>query len=288
MAGKAPTRASAAAAPQAVQEPVNTPAPAQVPAPVSNASGAVALPSDLEAELAGYAQEAAAKERPSVAKLSLKNGMLSIHQQPLKERFIDAILLACAYRNTFYAGRYDPNNIVNPTCFAIQPSNEDMRPHENVAEPINDTCEGCPNNEWGSAGEGSRGKACKEGRRLLMVPADAMSSAEAFNKAEFCVMDVPVTSVKNYGNFVNVLAASVKRPMWAVVTRIEVVPDAKTQFKVTFTPMEMINDPEVIRAIKAREADAIRIACIPYDEAYLAGEKDEKGQPTKEATKRKF
>lgn len=233
------------------------------------------MPADLQEELAEAAKDAAAKERPSVSKLSLKSGVMQFQGLAVPGNKIDAVILAYSYRNAYYANPYDPNNIVNPNCFAIQESDEDMRPHENVSEPENETCNGCPRNEWGSDPRvGSRGKACKEGRRLILVPKDALADPEAMAKAEFAVVDVPVTSVKNFGNYVNQLSAAVQRPMWAVITQLSVVPDAKTQFKLIFTPIEAINDVEIIQAIRARIPDAMRVALIPYDESYLAGEKE--------------
>ena len=237
-------------------------------------SGALALPSDLAAELAGYAQEAAAKERPSISKISLKSGMMQYQGQPMPGNKMDVIIIAYAYRNALYKNKYDPNNVVNPNCFSISLVEEGMAPHENVVEKEHATCDGCPNAEWASDpnSPSGRGKWCKEGRRLIAMPAAAMASAEAIAKAELAIVDVPVTSVGNFGNYVNTLSAAVKRPMWAVVTTLQVVPDAKTQMKLTFTPVEMINDASVIHAIKERMAEAERAALVPYDESAIAGD----------------
>lgn len=241
---------------------------------------ALALPASVAAELAGYAKADAAVERPKISKISFKSGMMSYMGQPVQGDAMDMILLATAFRNTWYSGSYDPDNIVNPSCFAIKASREadaEMAPHENVAEPMHPTCSGCPKNEWGSAmrdGKPSRGKACKEGRRILVVPAsvlDADDPVAAIKAAEKAVIDIPVTSVGGYSNFVNTLAATIQRPMWSVVTKVQVVRDMKTQFKVTFTPMSAINHPEVIAALKNVLEDAERIVTLPYDETEIAG-----------------
>ena len=254
----------------------------QVPATVASASTAVALPADLLAELAAEATDAAAAERPSVSKISLKSGMLSYMGAAVPGNAINGVLLVGAKWNRYYAGKYDPNNIVNPTCFAIAGSEgEDMAPHENVAVPVSDFCKGCKNLEWGSNpnSPSGRGKACSESRRLVFMPQDAIASPEAVQKAELAVIDMPVTSVREYANYINSLSVSVKRPMWAVVTRISLVPDMKNQFKVVFTPINTIDDPAVLHMIKERMVEGMRAATIPYDEAYLAGE-----QPDKNAT----
>lgn len=254
-------------------------------------SGAVALPADLAAELAEHAKAAAAVERPSVSKISLKGGMMSYMGGVIKENYMDVIVIAAAARNAYYKDPYNPDVIVNPTCFAILPCGEDMVPHENVTNPINPTCDGCPKAQWGSEEHrpNSRGKACKETRRLVVMPADAINDVESVKKAELAIVDVPVTSVKNYSNYVNALSVSVQRPIWSVVTRLELERDPKVQFYLRFTQMDYVNDPDVIRALKARLDDAMRIALIPHDEAAIAPENN-KPQNTaqQERAKSKF
>lgn len=278
---KAPTSQPSAPTQDAQAAVLDAPAAAHVPmplVPIGNMSGAVALPADLAAELAAEAKDAAAKERPSVSKISLKSGVMTFMNQPLPGNKIDCVVLTAAFWNKFYEGRYNPSNIVNPTCFAVKLDNgDDMEPHENVENPISEACDGCPNMEWGSDPGGGRGKACKETRRLAVLPADVFKSLEDLRKAEIAVVDVPVTSVRNYGNFVNTLSASVKRPMWSVVTELSVVPDPKTQFKLVFQPRALINDPELLQLLKARVEEAQRAVGQPYDEAYLQGESTEKG-----------
>jgi hypothetical protein len=251
------------------------------------AGTAVALPAELASELAQYAKDDAAKERPQISKISLKSGMMSYMGAQVPNDKMDVVILAVAFRNTWYPNRYDPDNVVNPSCFAISLTGEDMSPHENVKEPVHETCEGCPNAEWGTAmrdGVPSRGKACKEGRRMLVIPAGAIDSAEAVKKAEMAVVDIPVTSVKSYGTFVNTMGA-LGRPMWTAITTLSVVRDLKTQFKLNFDPKSFINDVGVIRAIQARLEDAQRIVTLPYDETELVP-KEEAPVNTKISKKR--
>lgn len=245
----------------------------------SEASGAVALPADLAAELEAEARDAAAKERPSVGKISLRGGFMSYMGQNLPGNAMDCIVLTAGIWNKYYKDAFNPNVIVNPTCFAVASDPEaEMEPHENVENPVHESCKGCPMAEWGSDPRpNSRGKACKETRRLVVLPAAALESADALLKAEFAVVDVPVTSVRNYAGFVNTLSAAVKRPMWSVVTKLYTVPDPKTQFKLMFEPKAVINDTDLIRALRSRLEAAMLAATSPYDEAYLQGEKEDQG-----------
>lgn len=228
----------------------------------------LALPADVLAQLAVDAKDAAAKERPAVGRISLKSGVMTYAGQQIAGNKMEAIVLSAVFRNVFYAGRYDPNNIVNPTCFAISVEDGNMVPHENVENPVHPTCDGCPNNEWASDPSGGRGKACKQTRRLVLMPDTAVEKGpKEVKQAELAIMDLPVTSVKNYSGFVNSLAVSAKVPPYAAIAEISVVPDPKTQFKVRFQPMRIIPSIEHLDAVKARLEDAKLIAMTPYDEA---------------------
>ena len=241
-------------------------------------STAVGLPGSWREMLAQQAKEAAAKERPSVSKISLRAGVIKYGDQPVKGNILPAIVLLAAHRNTYYDKPFDPNNLANPVCFALSISGDDMEAHANVPDenvPANSlekpratprSCDGCAFNDWGSDPKGGRGKACKETRRLIILPADAADSVENAKNAEMAIIDIPVTSGKNYSNFVNGLAAGAQVPPWAAITDISTQPDAKSQFKVTFTPKQVIADDAVLEALHARFEEAERVALIPYDE----------------------
>lgn len=255
-----------------------TPGTALAPLPIGG-SGAVALPAELAAEMAAYAKDEAAAERPSVSKISLRGGMLSYQQQPIANNILPCIVLIAAHRNAYYDQPFDPNNLQNPVCFALSEDGEGMEAHENVPDdnvPDDDpekdrpgprSCEGCAMNAWGSDPKpNSRGKACKETRRLVLIPASSVNTVEDCLKAELAILDCPVTSGKNYSNFVNGLAASANVPPWITITNISTERDPKTQFKVTFTPMSVVQDPAIITALRKRKDDALRLALTPYDE----------------------
>jgi hypothetical protein len=106
-----------------------------------------------------------------------------------------------------------------------------------------------------------RGKGCKNIRRLALIAEDGLEDIE---NAEIAFLKVPVTSVRYWSGHVQTLASQLKRPPFAVVTEISVVPDPKTQFAVKFRVAGQIDDPDVIQALIARhEAVADQIA-FPY------------------------
>jgi hypothetical protein len=251
--------------------------------------GALAIPDDVMARLANEAKAAAAAERPAISRISLKSGMMSYGGTPIPNNKLEAIILAASYRNVWYAGRYDPNNIVNPNCFAIGDTDEDMKPHPIVTKPVHPTCSGCPNAEWGSDPGGGRGKACKQTRRLVLMPGHAVEKGpQEILAAEMAVMDIPVTSVKNYSQFVNTLAASANVPGYAAVTEVSTVPDAKTQFKVNFRPMRILPTMELLDAVQKRLEGAKTLSLQPYEETANDDAPEAEPASNKPAKKAKF
>lgn len=227
----------------------------------------LALPADILSVLAQEAKATAATERPAVGRVGLKSGVMTYAGQPLAGNKMEAIVLCASFRNVWYAGRYDPNNVVSPSCFALGMSDEGLVPHANVLKPAHTACAGCPKGEWGSDPNGGRGKACKQTRRLILLPGSAMDQGpEALASAELAVLDLPVTSVKHYSSFVNVLSATANVPTYAAVTEISVTPDAKTQFRVNFRPLRVVPGLEHLNAIKARLEGARTMALEPYSE----------------------
>jgi hypothetical protein len=244
---------------------------------------AVALPPEWQAELAQAAKDASAKETPSVSSISFRSGVMAYQGQPVPGNTMPCIIVGSAYERALYEGPFDPNNPKNPVCFALTTDGENGKPHENSLKPQNATCAGCPNDEWGSAGEGRRGKACKEIRRLALIPADKLQSAADILNAELASAKVPVTSVGNWSNHVHKVAAVHNMPVWAVVSRISVKPHIKNQFEVFFDIEDTIEDVEALTALKTKVAHVEPFVMTPYSMAT-----EEETKPQQPAKKRKF
>ena len=220
---------------------------------------AVAL---FEDQLAALATESVKAEQASLQTtfLSTKGGTLSYRGDPVANNKLACVILSGPIERLYYSSRYDPTKIVPPDCFAIGTSASDMAPAAGSPKPQSSKCDGCPMNEWGSSPTGGKGKACRETRRLLLVPADAISTPETVKTAEVAALRPPVTSLKNYANYVQTVAATLKRPPLAVISEISVAPDAKTQFKVNFSMVKPIEDTGVIQALIAKAKDELEKA----------------------------
>lgn len=215
-------------------------------------------------QLAKFAKAAASVERPQVSRVSLRGGVMTLMDQKIPNNEMSCIILSSMMEQAFYPNRFDPNKPDAPDCFAFSETGEDMVPHEKAFKKQHETCSGCPRNEWGSDANSpsGKGKACKQKRKLLLMPADALKGT--IRTCELAVLDIPVTSVKNWSNYVNALAATEGRPPWAVVTNIKLESDPKTQIKVTFKPAFPIGD-EHLQELLDRANTTKEILAIPYE-----------------------
>ena len=211
---------------------------------------AIAEPIDWAKEFAASAAAQAAAEKPDNKFISFKSGVLSYNDTPAPGNAIKCVIIGACFENDYYPGKYDPKKVKSPDCWAVGFDEESLIPgatdrgQEDLTDQQYGQCMGCWANEWESADEG-KGKACKNTRRLAVVfpPDVGLSSDILYAK-------LAVTSVKNWSKYVSQLAAVVKRPTWAVITEIKVVPDMKSQFQVLFSFVGLLEGVELEGAHK--------------------------------------
>jgi hypothetical protein len=185
----------------------------------------------------------------------------------VKDNKLLCVVVDSVYENHLYTKAYDPENKSGPTCFAFAREEGDLAPHPDSAEPQSETCASCPQNVYGTAvkqdGSQGKGKACKNIRRMALIPADNAGDEAAVKDSEVFYLKTPVTSTKNYAYYVKALAAATKKPPFAVTTEIALRPDAKNQFSVNFSPGDML-PAEVVRAVMAKREEIQEQLCAPY------------------------
>lgn len=228
--------------------------------PAAKKSTAVANYADRMAAMAADAVEQE-KSVSTGSFLSFKSGRLSYQGNVIKGDELDVIVIDSILENCYYPSGYDADNPGSPVCYAFGRDDKSMAPHPDSAEPQSDTCANCPQNEFGTAEQG-RGKACKNVRRLALIPADA-ETPEAVQSAEIAFAKIPVTSVKGWASYVRGLSTLEKKAPIGVVTRIGVVPDDKSQFKVTFQKMDDVPDELMPALIDRYDAGRDNIG-FPY------------------------
>lgn len=172
--------------------------------------------------------------------ISFKSGVMNVDKTPVPNNTLPVIALAFATENSWYAGKYDPTKPQTPACWSVY-TGEEMTPDPECADIQADNCKSCDKFKWGSDPQGGRGKACKTRIRIAVLPGD-VNSVEEVKAAEIRFAMLPVTSTKDFATFMQTCQLKTSRPMFGVVSELKCTPDAKSQFKVTLTPLRAVPD----------------------------------------------
>lgn len=112
---------------------------------------------------------------------------------------------------TFYLNGWTPGMSEPPDCF----SNDGIKPDDQSPAKQNPICKTCPNNYFGT-GQGGRGKACADNKKLVVVPLDDLSN-EAYGGP--MLLRVPPASLQSMAAYGEKLR-QVGYPAYAVATRV--------------------------------------------------------------------
>lgn len=245
---------------------------------------------DWRSELSQSAKAAVESESTAASGggkfFSLRAGQLSFDDAALPGNQMACVIVDSLMENVYYEDAFDPEQKTPPTCFGFGRDANTITVHEKVFE-FPDTfepqcdepylCHTCPKNQWGSAKKG-KGKACSNRRRLAIIPAGTYKSQgrgggfdlelfdeEApFREAELAYMKIPVMSVKGFAAYLKQVAEQFDRPLWGVVTRVYVEPDPKSQFRVKFELLEVIEDEDILPVLFNRHKQATTEIDFPY------------------------
>lgn len=129
---------------------------------------------------------------------------------------MEVVVLDFVWFMAHYPGIYNSSSSQQPNCFAIgrdKPDSSILKPHETVSKPLGTTCnpEDCAMNKWKSSPTGN-GKACKNQRRLIVVPPNFDDETEVMtmyvSPSGLKNFDAYVTRLKNEHNILPVQAVT--------------------------------------------------------------------------------
>lgn len=192
---------------------------------------------------------------------------------------LHVVIVDFATHRNFYDRPFDRNNPTPPACFAITRGKPtEMAPSKDVPDRQSDACSSCPNNEFGSAGDG---KACKESRLLAVIPDDADATTE------LALLGVSPTGLKPFDSYVRTLAASMNTSPIAVVTEVSFDPNV-TYASLRFGNPQPCPQDLLATAFALREAAKTRLLSEPDTSQYQPpGRAPARGPARKPATARR-
>jgi hypothetical protein len=132
-------------------------------------------------------------------KISVKGKQFTLPDGQKSDGPLECIILDFAWFMVHYPGVFNANNPQQPNCFAVgreNPEGGNLKAHETVLKPLGENCMVCEKNQWGSAITG-KGKACKNQRRLIVVPPDFDDTTEPMT------MYVSPGGLKNWDKYVS-------------------------------------------------------------------------------------
>lgn len=229
---------------------------------------------NYQEQLAKEAAEGASKEVAQSEFISFRGGILTLPTGEVESNEMNFIVLDSAYEHAFYGDYADgvgeywpfiPDAPKSPNCYAFGRVESELAPiTEGDGKPdliVHSDCETCPLNEWKSDFEGGRGKACKNQRRLILLDAGCLATGnpEAIKAAAELYCKLPVTSGQFYSAHVINLNKVVKRPPYAVISKMKVKRHAQRQFEVHWEFVDVIPEAFIPALMEKREklGDAI-------------------------------
>ncbi len=134
------------------------------------------LPISYDEELARQAEAYKTSEAASATGqfISFKGGQMTWRGAAVNGNQLDVIVLSSVFENVWYEREFDPTTVSSPQCYAFAKSMEGLKPHEKSIKKQGDAnglCAACWANGWSSDPKGGRGKACRNTRRLAVIPA---------------------------------------------------------------------------------------------------------------------
>lgn len=145
---------------------------------------------------------------PSGGKISTKGKVFTLPDGRTSNGPLKLVILDWRISHNYYTGLYDPAKRSAPDCWSLSTTLDCAPDPEKVKTPKCDSCAACPFNEYGS-GQGN-GKACKESRRLAVIPPDA-----DVNTAPL-ILEVSPTGIKGFEAMVTKLSSMGKHPMESI------------------------------------------------------------------------
>jgi len=228
------------------------------------------------AQLAEDAKVAAEMEASTASGqfIGTQGGILTFNGQPFPKNEMAVVIMASTLANAWFKDKYDSGNPSGPACWAFGNDEKSMKPDPSCAEPQGGEdggCVGCPMNEFGTADTG-RGKACKNGRRLVILSAGSFDAtgrlsleedSAHYEKGGLAIMGLPPTSIKAFAAMVKQLKEVKELPPHGVICRIWATPEQTGGFSVG---VEVLQDlPEdLIPAVMGRRKEALSLLPTPY------------------------
>ena len=183
---------------------------------------------------------------------------------------MSVVILDFVGANIFHDRPYKEGEYSAPACFAVGLElNDKLIPSAKSPDKQSESCAKCPNNEFGSKGDG---KACKNLRKLAVI---AGSGADALKgDSEMWLLEVSPTAGKAWDAYVSMVRTQFNVPPIGVITDVFFDPTSEYQSLRFGNPQPNPNlDLHFSRRGQAREMLTAEPDVSKYEKPKKAGKK---------------
>lgn len=149
---------------------------------------------------------------------------------------------------TWYENGWDESSTNPPDCSSAN----GVVPDNGVPKKQSNTCATCPRNQWGTAPNGGKGKACGDHRRLAISPAEDIAN-ETFGGP--MLLRCPAASLQDLASF-DAKYKQAGYPYFSLVVKVGF--DAKESYpKLVFSAVRPLTEAEGQLVMALRNSDAV-------------------------------
>jgi hypothetical protein len=200
----------------------------------------------IKAELLKLGKQVAA---PSSNKIGTKGKLFTLPDGQSSPGPFNCVILDFAAVNSYYEGIYSPTNKAPPACFAVGQEIDSLVPSAKAPKPQGADCNTCPRSQWGT-GQGGRGKACKNTRRLIVVPPNFTKDSAAMT------LYVSPTGLKQWDAYVRRIVVEHQARPIDVVTKISFDPN-QSYPTLKFEFVELNSQVQLAESVRALSQDVL-------------------------------
>lgn len=187
----------------------------------------------------------------------------------------EAVILDYQYLNEYYEGAFVRGKPNRALCYANGSIDTKLVPADDSPEKQAESCAKCPNNQFGSAGNG---KACKNRVVVAFLPPNADVDTPIH------IIKLPPTAIKHFAKYMRTITKTARKSPIELVTMIGFDPDSSYATPMFEPATEIVNDR---RAFRLNPALASSIARAEEARTRLEEEKpDISEKPVEEPARR--
>lgn len=183
---------------------------------------AVATKEDLaawEQAMANHAKEDAERLGSGEGgSLSIRNSRFKFMGEDLGGDSINVIVLDFVHARRYYEGEYDEDEVTPPACAATNLDGKNQVPFDTSPNKQSDDCTSCWANQWGSDERRAKAKACKSGRRVVLLAAGEDYAEDP--DPDLIRLRIPVMSARAWDDYIAKLTATTGYPCFGVITEL--------------------------------------------------------------------